>query len=195
MALDTTIALVTMDEAKEFIGKTDDKDLSVLDTFVNSVCEFIRGYTGRNFPTTTYTSLLLDGSGWPDMWLPNWPITALTSVYENDTLLVENTDFYQYADLGKLSRIAALWPTELGLWTSRPKGIKVTYTAGYTAGAMPKDLKSACLIQVSSYWTKFLHKSWGEASRSVASQSVTYNEEDILPVVTATLNRYRRTRG
>lgn len=195
MALDTTIALVTMDEAKEFIKKTDDTNITTLELIVNSVCEFIRGYTGRTLPSTVYTSLLLDGSGWPDMWLPNWPVTTLTSLYENDTLLTKDTDFYIYEETGKLTRIASAWPSELGIWTERPKGIKITYTAGYSAAAMPKDLKTACLIQTADYWTKFLHNSWGESTRSVASQSVTVIEGDILPVVKATLARYRRTRG
>lgn len=195
MSIDTTIALVTIDEAKEFVKKTDDNNLSVLEQLVNSVCEFFKVATGRTFPTTTYTNLYLDGNGWPDFWLPNWPVTTLTSLYENDTLLVKDTDFYIYEDTGKLTRIASMWPTELGLWTIKPKGIKVTYIAGYSAASMPKDLKTACLIQVADYWTKFLHNSWGESTRSVASQSVTVIEGDILPIVKSTLARYTRLRG
>ena len=57
---------------------------------------------------------------------------------------------------------------------------------------MPADLKMACLIQTADLWQKFQHKSWGETTRSVASQSVTVQETDLLEVVATVLKRYKR---
>lgn len=187
MSIEATIALVTRDEAKEFIKKTTDENDAVLDAVINGVCEFIRGFTNRYFPAATYTAVKYDGSGRPDFWLPNYPVTALTSVHENDVLLVSDTDFYAYLDTGRLRRN--------GAWTGVPKGIKVTYAAGYAAASMPADLKLGCLIQVSDIWSKFLHKSFGEITRSLASQSITVTEQDVLPVVKTLLARYRRARA
>jgi hypothetical protein len=187
MSITAAIAIVTRDEAKEFIKKTTDENDAILDAVINGVCEFIRGHTNRYFPVATYTAAKYDGNGRPDFWLPNYPVTALTSVHENDVLLVSDTDFYSYLDTGRLRRN--------GVWTSVPKGVKVTYTAGYAVAAMPTDLKLGRLIQVSDLWSKFLHKSFGEITRSLASQSITVTEQDVLPVVKTLLARYRRTRA
>lgn len=186
MAIDVTIAVVTRDEAKEFLKKKDDDDIVMLDAIINGVCEFIRGFTGRVFPSATYTAVKYDGNGRPDFWLPNYPVSALTSVHEDDVLLTLDTDHYAYLDTGRLRRN--------GVWTTTPQGIKVTYTAGYSVASMPTDLKLGCLIQVADFWQKFQHKSFGEISRSLASQSVTVMEQDVLPAVKTLLARYRRAR-
>jgi hypothetical protein len=185
MAIDAAVAVITRDEAKEFLKKDDDEDIVVLDAIVNGVCQFIKGFTGRVLPQTVYTAVKYDGNGRPDFWLPNYPVSALTSVYENDVLLVLDTDFYAYLDTGRLRRS--------GLWTIEPQGIKTTYTGGYAAASIPTDIKLGCLIQVTDIWQKFQHKSFGEISRSLASQSVTVTEQDVLPIVKTLLARYRRS--
>ena len=179
-------ALVTLDEAKAFLKKTDDADLSVLELLIDGVSEQFNAATDRTLKTTTYTDLYLDGNGQPDIYLPNYPVTTLTSVYEDGTLLTEGLtgDFVLYSSnngawLHKLS----------GTWLEGPKTIKITYTAGYGAvspagsPALPQRVKTACLIQLGDFWQKFSHKSWGETARSLANQSVTIVDKDILPIV------------
>lgn len=191
-------AIVTMDEARDFVKKTDDQDIGVLEMIIKGVQAIFDRFTDRTLEQTTYTAVKFDGSGWADFWLPAKPITTLTSVYENDVLLVVDTDYYAYLTEGRLRRIASL-DSEVGdisgQWTTRSQGIKVSYVAGYAAATWPWDLKHAALIQVADHWQKFLHKSWGEMSRSVASQSVTVQVGDLLDVVKSTLQRYRRIKG
>lgn len=184
MAINTAVAVVTRDEAKEFLKKDDDQDIVVLDAIINGVCEFIKGFTGRVLPQTTYTAVKYDGSGRSNFWLPNYPVSALTSVHEDNVLLTLDTDYYAYLTTGRLLRN--------GVWSATPQGIKATYTAGYAPASMPTDIKLACLIQATDVWQKFQHKSFGEISRSLASQSVTVTEQDVLPLVRTLLNRYRR---
>jgi hypothetical protein len=189
MSLNTSLALVTLPEAKDFLKKKDDDDLAVLEVLINSVGEFFRRKLGRTLISTVYTAELYDGNGWPDFWLPNFPVTLLTSVHEDGTLLTENTDFYAYLPSGRMRKASSG-----GYWTTNPKGIKVTYTAGYALASVPPDLKVAFLVQLSTLWEKFLHKSWGETSRSVGNQSVNLSEEEILPMVKTILGFYERKR-
>lgn len=188
-------AIVTIDEARAFLKKTEDSDLAVLEQIIKGVQGAFDRFTDRTLESTAYTAVKFDGNGWTDFWLPNKPITLLTSVHENGTLLVADVDFYVYMTEGRLRRIASL-DSEVGdisgYWTTRAQGVKVTYTAGYAAATWPGDLKEAALIQVSDHFQKFLHKSWGDMTRSVASQSVTVETGAMLPVVQAILKKHRR---
>jgi hypothetical protein len=183
-------ALVTISDAKGILKKTDDQDLTFLEALIDGVSVHFNGETGRTLMSATYTAEKFDGSGWADFWLPNYPVTALTSVYENDALLIVDTDYYAYLSEGRLRRTAAGWPGEFGLWSALPKAIKITYTAGYSALTIPSDLKLAALIQISQGWDKFLHKSWGQSTRSIAGQSVSFEENDAF--VSRILEKYKR---
>jgi len=189
MAFDTTIAILTVPEAKDFAKKTDDNDLAVFEAIVNGIHEIVRSVTGRVFPTTTYTNEYYDSAGWPDLWLINKPVTTLTSVYEDGVLLTADVDYYAYLSEGRLRRIEA---GEDSVWTPGPRKIKVTYIAGYALTAMPTDLKMAVGAQVADLWGKQQRKSWGEISRSLSGQSVTVSETDLLPFVKTILQRYKR---
>lgn len=67
--------------------------------------------------------------------LPEQPVTAVTSVVEDDTELTVGTD-YRWTRAGVLTRMGRNWSTA---WA----GVVVTYTHGY--GAIPDDLKSVCV--------------------------------------------------
>jgi uncharacterized phiE125 gp8 family phage protein len=183
-------ALVTVADAKGILKKTDDNDLTTLELLIGAVSDHFNGETGRALMTASYTAEKFDGTGWADFWLPNYPVTTLTSVHENDILLVLDTDYYAYLADGRLRRTAAGWPGEFGLWSSSPKAIKVTYVAGYTPSSIPGDLKLAALIQIAQEWEKFLHKSWGQTNRSIAGQSVTIESKD--DFVERILEKYKR---
>lgn len=189
MALDPTIAILTLPEAKDFCKKTDDNDLAVFEALVNGVHELIRSFTGRIFPYGTYTSEYYDGNGWPDMWLNNKPITTLTSVYEDGILLTADVDYYAYLSEGRLHRIVG---GSSSVWLPGPRKVKVSYVAGYSAASMPADLKIAAGAQLADLWGKQQRKSWGEVSRSLAGQSVTVMEQDMLPFTMTILKRYKR---
>lgn len=195
MALSST-ALVTLDDAKAFIKKTDDADLAVLEQIIEGVSTLFNKITERILASATYTAEKFESEGWPDLWLPQRPITALTSITEDGTLLVSGTDYYAYLTEGRIRRMASIEEGIPGNWTTKPQAIVITYTAGYVVtGAsptIPGDLKLAAMIQIADGWTKFLHKSWGETTRSVASQSVSVVETDILEIVETTLRRYKR---
>lgn len=71
-----------------------------------------------------------------------FPITAITSVTEDDTLLTVTDQYLSYED-GRLRRVNGVLDSS---WSMYPNGVTVVYTAGYGTGApspfddVPPDL-------------------------------------------------------
>jgi len=193
--LDST-ALVTLAQLKaylgpEFTGTTWD---AALEGIINSVSVMFDGYVKRTLAKTTYTNLYLDGNGQETLWLPNWPIVSITSIYEDDTLLVEGEDYDYYPDSGELIRLD-------GVWFKGKKTVLITYAAGYivqggTAGtgetALPKDIVHACFMQSAREWKKTQGSAWGVNSQSFPDGSITRFEGGLLKEVKEILDHYTR---
>jgi hypothetical protein len=190
-----TQALLTADEAAAFINLQAADNEMVLEMLINGVSQKFCNFASRNFISTVYTSKVLDGPGGPQLVLPQWPVTLLSSVYENDTLLAVNEDFIADMDAGILTR--GTFDEEIeatSFWTLTAGAITVTYTAGYTqAGTLPWDLKLAALMEVARVYQQFITKGYSDSSRSVegASASVKDAAEDEWKKVVATYRRFR----
>lgn len=71
-----------------------------------------------------------------------FPITAVTSITEDDTVLTVDDDYKVYED-GRLRRVSGVRDSS---WSMLPNGVTVVYTAGYGDGApsgfitVPADL-------------------------------------------------------
>jgi hypothetical protein len=190
MSFDTTIALASIAEVKDFLKKTDDTDLAILDVLSNGVAAFFKSYSGRTFikPGAAVT-VKLDGTGRTDLWTPDWPVASITSLKEGGYTLTADTDYYLYDTTGRLRRMP-----NGAVWTEEPRNVELVYLAGYAATAVPADLKMAFMAQIAALWKKHKTQAWGETNRSLASQSVAFAENDILPLTITVLDRYRRKR-
>ena len=185
-------ALITLEDFKVYAGidAAVSKDDTLFELLINSVSARFDTETGRVLKSAAYTDLYLDGNGERDLDLPNYPITAVASVYEDDILLVVGA-LYDYlfvaggplAVNGILRRVNAVW--SLG-----SQNIKLTFTAGYVT--VPSDLQMACLKQCAREWQTQKTSSWGETSRSFGDGSISYETKDLLDDVKAVLNRYAR---
>ncbi len=189
-------ALVTLANTKTYLGLGDTSFDSVLEMLIDATSEQFNAYTDRVLINATYTSLLLDGNEKEILYLPNAPITTLTSVYENDNLLTEGdeADFIKYAAEGYLYRMD-------GHWAEGQQNIKITYTAGYFVAAtptIPKDLQLAVYLQIALLWKEQKTKAWGESARTVpaGSTSTAYQVADqpLDARVKAILDKYVRYR-
>ncbi len=78
-AIDTTRALITLAEAKEYGKVTSTGDDPIISAIINGVSETIQGYLKRNLVSTTYTEYY-SGDSTRDLCLRNFPIVSLTSV-------------------------------------------------------------------------------------------------------------------
>lgn len=183
--------LLKIDEIKAFLKTRNDEDDSVLEMLADGVSEAFSRFTKRTLMTKTHTSLSLDGNGLVDLYLPNWPVTTLTSIYENDTLLVLNDDFEIDMDEGRLQRIGEESP----LWPEGTRNIVITCVAGYAitpTDTRPLDLKLAALKQVGAEYQRFVDKTWNEINRSLSGQSTSLLDKEFAIGVEDVLRRHMR---
>ena len=170
-------AIVTLVQAKALLEILDTKYDAILATLINGVSTLFDITTRRNLMTKTYTAVYFDGNGMPDLFLPNYPVTVITSITEDDIALVEGVDedYILYAEEGRLLRD--------GVWLEGAKKIKMTYTAGYVIVGtitLPADLKLKCLKRVAIEWKKYRDRSWGESSKTYPDGSITFEADDDL---------------
>jgi uncharacterized phiE125 gp8 family phage protein len=193
-------ALVTADEVENYLQIQTATYDTVIEYLINGVSQQFSTYAGRLFISATYTSLALTGDGTPTLWLPNWPVTTLTSVKEDGATLTLNTHFYSDADIGLLTKAMSygtLYGSMYGYsagWSIVKNGIVVTYIAGYTqATTLPMDLKLAALKEIARQYQAFITKDTGESSRSVQGSSTSKSNPE-RPEWMEVVSRYRRIR-
>jgi hypothetical protein len=179
-------ALITLADLKTHLGITDTANDPTLELLINAMSNRFDVETSRNLKQATYTNLLLDGNGERDLSLPNYPVSAIAALTEDDITLTENTDYFLYSSNfdGYLRKLYD------GLWNTGSKNIKITMTAGFSS--VPSDIQLVCLKQCGKEWQTWKEKNWGETSRSFPDGSVAFESKDLLDDVKAILNRYAR---
>ena len=198
----STNAVVKLDDLFALLGfgsGTHGEDVANLEAAIEAVSLVVRHKTNCDLvpAAAAYTAQKIDGSGSKYLYLPHWPVTVLTSVTEDDSLLVENTDFY-HLDPGDLDKNRGVLERADGLnWTATQRGVLATYTAGYlippnVSPTIPGDLKLAALLQSAELWKRIKDKSWGKTSESAGGQTTTFSEKELLPFVAEILKKYWR---
>lgn len=135
-------SLITPTELIVWLNITDDTfPTDTATAYVDSASAAIRGYCGWNISEETVTGDVLDGTGRWDLWLPTQNLTAVTSIAENGTTLVHETDYVWYRN-GRI--------THAGRWTPNAKGVLATYTHGYPVGHPRLELAKAVCRQVAA---------------------------------------------
>jgi len=79
---------------------------------------------------------VVDGNGSDRLLLPNWPVTAVTDVTVDGTVL--DPDQWRWSRYGELRRTGGRWPL-------LPRAVTVTYTHGYPPEEIPAELVSVVL--------------------------------------------------
>jgi hypothetical protein len=82
----------------------------------------------------------IDGNGSDRLLLPNWPVTAVSTVTVDGTALA--ADRWNWSRYGEIRRTSGRWPFT-------PGAVQVTYTHGYPEADIPTDLK-AIVLQVAA---------------------------------------------
>lgn len=142
MAIALDRPYTTLDRVKAILGiastvTTKDDDIKQA---INDASRFIDDMTGLVFYKKSVTDFYipLTGGGGGFQVLPRvtegggiikclWrPIIAIASIYENETLLTENEDYYVDLENGRIERAGSDWPRE-------PRSIKISATFGYNA--------------------------------------------------------------
>lgn len=163
-------------------------DALYFEDLINSASQKISTFCKRNFLSQAYVNEYYNGDGGRDLFLKQYPVTALTRVANYDPYTdseyeyTENTDFIvEDAEGGILHRKSG--------WNKGTKNFRVSYTAGYTADNLPDDLKTACAMLCGR---KFTQKGTdGVKSLRISDYAVTFSEQDISPEVDEILSNYR----
>jgi hypothetical protein len=96
----------------------------------------IEAEVGRPLESAARTETF-DGRPWT-LFLTYWPVTSITSVTEDGTLLTVTTDYLFY-ERGKLIRVTNGYQN---YWRAyKPQSLEVDYVGGYLAGTHDKELE------------------------------------------------------
>ena len=196
MSIDSTIALVTLADVKEYMNipaDTDTRD-AFIEGLINAHSETIEKYCGRKFiKTTTAINEIFDGDSEAEYYVKNWPITeTISALYYRSlgddtwTTLPATYEFEQDNDTG-LIRF-----TDGNIFWKGRRNWKVPYKYGYLIGDIPHDLKLACIDLVTRKYKQYDERLHGVSSKSFGDQSISYSLDNLPADIKATLNRYRR---
>lgn len=153
----TSYDLTTLANVKDELSVTDGASDSILRRYVTSASAAASQYCNRVFAAETISEQFLPmpnqratrfvSGGVPSLQLGRWPLISVTSVTEDDVLLVVDTDYTINSTNGQLLRIGSdglpiKWP---------PVEIVVVYVAGYAT--VPSDLEDAVIRLVTKRWS------------------------------------------
>lgn len=193
------MALISTTEAKQHLpaleGTGEDSLISTLIDRTGRVFARYCGYppasVGGNptMESATYT-LYLDGSGCDTLRFPVWPVSSITSIYDDptrgysSTYLVPSTDYTVDGDEGLVVlATTGTW----GAFSSAKRAVKATFVAGYAT--VPDDLKLAACLYVRHLWD--LRHTQGRASVVEGNATGSMREETIPAAVRELLAPYR----
>jgi hypothetical protein len=123
----------------------------------------IRGELEQTIDAVAADELTLVGNGRTIINLPELPVTSITSVTEDGTLLVEGTD-YRFNSYGILTRLGGCWPIDVD--------VDVVYDHGRVT--IPAIVKQVCLQVAGRAWVK---PTTAVTAESLGDRSVTYDKD------------------
>lgn len=123
----------------------------------------IRAELDQTIDQVLADEVTLVGNGRTIINLPEMPVTAVASVTEDGTLLVEGTD-YRVNSYGVLTRLCDCWPIDVD--------IDVVYDHGRTT--IPAIVKQVTLQVAGRAWVR---PSTGLAAEGLGDRSVTYDKD------------------
>ncbi|MBI5522922.1 MAG: phage gp6-like head-tail connector protein [Desulfarculus sp.] len=193
-------ALTSLAAVKDYLRLTSADNDSLLESLIEAISAHFAAHTGRALKARDYSpnpaspafdpdNAILDGSGYPELLLPQYPVQALTSLVMDGVALVPAQAPGQAGWV--LDRAAGVLGLVGGVFVRGRHNLAVTYRAGFEA--VPADLAQACLEQVAM---RFQESGAGQgrlgvSARTLADGSVSYQGQALLPQVTAVLDRYR----
>jgi hypothetical protein len=172
----TTLTKVKQDA--DISGTDADRD-TVLNQIIAGVTRQMQDWMGRMIVQGTVTDEKIDGNGDDEIYLGRFPLIEVTALTEDDTALVEDTDFEAVGPDLEAGRIVRISGTNATAWSSGRRNIKLTYDYGYVTG--PDSLVTACtsLVVAKFFETVQSGKGWGGVlSKGVdPNASVSYDKD------------------
>ena len=183
------------DDLKEALEVSGDEDDALIVNCANRAGTHVETYCDRRFNSAERT-YILDGAYSNRLYLPDWPITVLTSIHgpNYDAPRVYTTevssDYYRIGRSGMGSEAQDHIVYLLGPWGQGTEIYQVVATVGYAT--IPSDLYQATIEVAMHYYNTMKHKRLGLTSQSMEGGTVGHEMERALPKQTRdVLNRYR----
>jgi hypothetical protein len=178
------MSLTTTDDVKEQIKIVGNDDDALLDRLVLVADSMIENALGRKVKTDTYT-LFVDGSGKRILWLPQGPLTSITSVSDVTYNPVTGTPTPTAIDVGQYFAGGLEADGHIGLswiegyafsWIRGQRNYKVIVDAGFTT--VPNDITQLAIDVVAWHFNQ--RKAGGLSSRDIGAGAVIYRDIDAL---------------
>lgn len=199
MAVDATIALVTLAEAKVWLGISDDNDNqdSLINTLIDAASDFVKLFTGRKFikPDEAETEYY-SGYGGVVLYLDNKPISSISDIsYRSGSTGSSWTTItgqwtYEYDATKGIIHL-----TDGNVFTSGFRNWRVQYIYGYVTADVPNDIKMAVMELVAIKKTEYEKKLHGVQAITLPNQSVSYSLLEIPKQILRILSYYRVDKG
>lgn len=137
--------IITLQEAKLFckIQQSNKQRDDELNSIIVDVTADIQTELNRELFTATHIEEInIESPYQKTIRLKNYPVQELTSLYDDDVLKVEDTNYKVNYDLGIIERIDGYYFTE------GSENVVVTYDAGYDEGSVPNGIKNIAKMWV-----------------------------------------------
>jgi hypothetical protein len=192
MDIDTSSALISLAEAKDYLQATGNENDSAIRLFLNGVGEWVKGYLGRNLLETTYTEYY-SGNGCRELLVRNYPIVSITSIHVDSLRAWDSStavDVSLNVQVNKPSGILTAW-NYLADWSPGYSNIKIVYVAGYTLTTMPHDIRLAVKRLIDK---QFRHGYTGRkldvSTETTGDRTTSFRDDDIPKDVKSMIGRY-----
>jgi len=174
-------ALVVLADVKSEMSITSTDEDALLQILLDAALSIWDELTGRKWLSTALTEYYDVEKYSKAVFLDNYPVTVMTSVFDdpdwvygNDTLLA-TADYKVNMDRGVIHYN--------GYFSGGAQSVKVVYTAGYTSTTVPKWLKEMICRQVANWHQQAKNKRWAVSSVS-SKEGTSLNfqlKENLLP--------------
>ncbi len=149
--------LTTLANVKDELSISDGSSDALLRRYITSASHAASNYCNRVFAVETVSERFLPGrypSGHYHNWgtksevlqLSRFPLITVTSITEDDALLVVDTDYLANSPNGQLTRVSDDFPIR---WMAQE--VVAVYSSGYAT--TPADLEDAVIRMVTQRWS------------------------------------------
>nr|WP_282961206.1 phage head-tail connector protein [Burkholderia cenocepacia] len=194
-----TSDLTTLANAKQWVlvNTAVTGDDAMLTRLITAASQFVQTYLNRTIASTAYNERYT-GSGSNTLALPNYPITAVSSVAIRGVPIAASPDGvqvgYTFDDrflylIGNVGFSAFPNGSDGQFPKWPPRGVQVSYTAGFAS--TPLDIEQAVLELIGlKYAGDRTH--FGQVSKTVNGEVVSFSMADMPASVRTLLNNYRK---
>ncbi len=191
--IDTAVALITLQDAKTFLNISDASYDGILSQLINGCSSWIAQHLGRELVSASRVHYF-NGDGESDLILPFYPVTSITSIYEDSlrawdsTSLVDSDDYIISKQIGRV-----ICTNNKSTWTPGNANIKVTYVAGYTVGVdVPHGLRLAVKRIVQQHYVQgYTQGKMDLSSEGVGDATTTFRPDAIPRDVMSMIEMFR----